>query len=116
MPGKVPSPRQRFVKVPARKVGQVPQFDHVVDEKIANRVLPDGKRKVLEDLLGKEQERAKRSKLATILVQKLSVKYGRFVCGLASLFIVRSALARLSSQAQPPSPSLSFSQTAITRQ
>ena len=81
MPGKVPSPRQRFVKVPARKVGQVPQFDHVVDEKIANRILPDGKRKALEDLLGKEQERAKRSKLATILVQKLSVKYGRFVCG-----------------------------------
>ena len=71
MPGKVPSPRQRFVKAPAKKVGQV------MDEKIANRVLPQNKRKVLEDLLSREQERAKRSKLATILVQKLSVKYGR---------------------------------------
>jgi len=77
MPGKVPSPRARFVKMPAKKVAQVPVYDAVVDEKIANRVLPENKRKVLEDLLSKEQERAKRSKLATILVQKLSVKYGR---------------------------------------
>jgi len=77
MPGKVPSPRQRFVKAPAKKVGVVPAVEQVMDEKIANRVLPQNKRKVLEDLLSREQERAKRSKLATILVQKLSVKYGR---------------------------------------
>ena len=73
------SPRARFVKVPARKVAQVPAYDAVVDDKVAQRILPENKRKVLEDLLSKEQERAKRSKLATILVQKLTVKYGRCV-------------------------------------
>ena len=71
------SPRARFIKQVAKKVAQVPSYNLEVDEKIANRVLPENKRKVLEDLLSREQVKAKREKLTNILIQKLIVKYGR---------------------------------------
>lgn len=67
----------RFIKQSEKKVSQVPVYNSEIDEKIANRVLPENKRKVLEDILNKEKLRAKRDKLTNILIQKLLVKYGR---------------------------------------
>jgi hypothetical protein len=76
-PSRGASPRARFVKAVEKKVAAVPVVLKEVDEKIAQRVLPENKRKVLENLLTREQIRAKREKLTNILVQKLVVKYGR---------------------------------------
>jgi hypothetical protein len=78
-PSRGASPRARFVKAPEKRVAAVPVIVKEIDEKIAQRVLPENKRKVLEDLLTREQIRAKREKLTNILVQKLVVKYGRCV-------------------------------------
>jgi len=76
------SPKAKFIKGPpknAPSVAKVPIIEQEKDEKIALRVLPEQKRKVLEDLLNREKVKANVDKLIDILTQKLLVKYGRCV-------------------------------------
>ena len=79
--GKGVSPKQRFIKRVGNgpKVSRVPEDVPILDPKIAQRVLPENKRKVLEDLLNREKVKANVDKLKDILTQKLIVKYGRCV-------------------------------------
>lgn len=73
------SPKARFISKNALPVARVPVEASAVDPKAAQRVLPEQKRKVLEDLLNREKVKANIDKLKDILTQKLIVKYGRCV-------------------------------------